>query len=350
MPDASPGFSLAEIAQRLGGEVVGDGAVRIREIATLAQAGPEALSFLTNPKYRAQLATTKAAAVIVGPRDRDATGLPRIVVANPYAYLARALALFNPPPALAPGIHSSAVVEDGAQVDASAAIGPLTHVARGARIGARCRIGAGCHVGEGVVLGEDCVLHAGVTIYHGCILGRRVIVHAGAVIGADGFGFAPEDGHWVKIPQIGRVVIGDDVEIGANTTIDRGALDDTVIEEGVKLDNLIQIAHNVRIGAHTVMAACVGVAGSTTIGRHCMVGGAAGIIGHLTIADNVTIAVGSFVTKSITEPGSTYTGVWSAQPHREWMRMQARLRQVEEMAQRIRALEQRIQELERKQP
>lgn len=350
MPDASAGLSLAEIARRLGGEVVGDGSVRIREIATLAQAGPGTLSFLTNPKYRAQLATTKAAAVILGPRDRDTTTLPRIVVDNPYAYLARALALLHPPPALVPGVHPSAVVDPGAQVDATAAIGPLVHVAAGARIGARCRIGAGCHVGEEAVLGEDCLLYPGVTIYHRCVLGRRVIVHAGAVIGADGFGFAPEGERWLKIPQIGRVVIGDDVEIGANTTIDRGALDDTVIEEGVKLDNLIQIAHNVRIGAHTVMAACVGVAGSTTIGRHCMVGGAAGIIGHLTIADNVTISVGSFVTKSITEPGSTYTGVWSAQPHREWMHMQARLRQVEEMASRIRALEQRIQELERKEP
>jgi len=350
MPDAQDGVSLKEIVARLGGEVVGDAGVRIRRVATLEQAGPDALTFLTNRKYRGQLARTRAAAVLLGPQEREATTLPRIVADNPYAYLARVLTLLHPTPAATPGIHPSAVVAEGAEVDPTAEVGPLVFIGAGARIGARCRIGAGCHLGEQVVLGEDCLLHAGVTIYHDCVLGRRVIVHAGAVIGADGFGFAPEAGRWLKIPQLGRVVIGDDVEIGANTTIDRGALDDTVIEEGVKLDNLIQIAHNVRIGAHTVMAACVGVAGSTRIGRHCMIGGAAGIIGHLTIADNVTISVGSFVTKSILEPGSTYTGVWSAMPHRDWMHMQARLRQLEEMAKRMRELEQKLLELERKAP
>ncbi len=349
MPEARPSYTLAEIARLLGGEVVGDATLRVSQVATLAQAGPEHLSFLTNPKYRAQLAVTRAGAVIVAPRDRDATDRPRIVTDNPYAYTARVLALLNPPPARVPGIHPTAVVDPAAQVDASATVGPHAWIGPGARIGPRVQIGAGCHVGEGAEIGEDCLLYPGVTIYHRCVLGRRVIVHSGAVIGADGFGFAPEAGHWVKIPQIGRVVIGDDVEIGANTTIDRGALDDTVIEEGVKLDNQIQIAHNVRVGAHTVMAACVGVAGSTRIGRHCMIGGAAGIIGHLTLADGVTVSVGTFVTKSIHEPG-TYTGVWSAQPHREWMQMQAHLRRVEEMARRIRELEQKIEDLERKQP
>jgi UDP-3-O-[3-hydroxymyristoyl] glucosamine N-acyltransferase len=344
---ARPRYSLADIVARLGGEVLGDTSVQVEQVATLARAGPEHLSFLTNPKYRPLLATTRAGAVIVGPRDRDATDRPRIVAANPYAYLARVLALLNPSPPVEAGIHPTAVVDPSADVATSASIGPHVVIAARARIGARSRVGAGCYVGEGSRIGEDCVLHPHVSIYHECVLGARVIVHSGAVIGADGFGFAPEGEAWLKIPQIGRVVIGDDVEIGANTTIDRGALDDTVIESGVKLDNQIQIAHNVRVGAHTVMAACVGVAGSTIIGRHCMVGGAAGIIGHLEIADDVTISVGTFVTKSIREAG-TYTAVWPAKPHREWLRLTARLAQAEEMAERIRLLEQKIRDLERK--
>ncbi len=349
MASSSAPLTLSEITRRLGGELIGDGGIEISQVATLAQAQPSQLSFLTNPKYRPLLASTRAGAVVLGAKDRDATERPRIIAANPYAYVARVLALLNPPQRAAAGIHPTAVVHPSAEVDPTAAIGPQTVIGEQARIGARCQIGAGCHVGAGAEIGEDSVLHAQVCVYHGCVLGRRVIVHSGAVIGADGFGFAPDAGAWVKIPQIGRVLIGDDVEIGANTTIDRGALDDTVIEEGVKLDNQIQIAHNVRIGAHTVMAACVGVAGSTTIGRHCMVGGAAGIIGHLTIADGVTISVGTFVTKSITEPG-TYTAVMSAEPHRDWLRLHARLRHLDEMAERIRSLEQRIQDLERTKP
>lgn len=349
MSETRPCHTLAEIVHRLGGEIVGDATVCVEQIATLAKAGPRELSFLTNSKYRAQLASTRAAAVIVGPRDRDATDRPRIVADNPYAYVARALALLNPAPPVEPGIHPTAVVHATAEVDPSAAVGPHAVIGARTRIGARTLLAAGCHVGDGSIIGDDCRLYPGVSIYHDCVLGDRVIVHSGAVIGADGFGFAPDGGQWVKIPQIGRVVIGNDVEIGANTTIDRGALDDTVIGEGVKLDNQIQIAHNVRIGAHTVMAACVGVAGSTTIGRHCMVGGAAGIIGHLEIADNVTVSVGTFVTKSIDEPG-TYTAVWSAMPHRQWLTLQARLRHVEEMAEKIRMLEQRIQDLERNKP
>jgi len=349
MAEAAAPITLAEIARRLGGELVGDGAVEISQVATLAQAGPSQLSFLTNPKYRPLLATTRAGAVVLGSKDRDACDRPRIIAANPYAYVARVLALLNPPQRDPAGIHPSAVVHESARVDASAAVGPHAVIGAHARIGARCQIGAGCYVGDAAELGEDCLLYPQVSVYPRCVLGRRVIVHSGAVIGADGFGFAPDAGQWVKIPQIGRVVIGDDVEIGANTTIDRGALDDTVIEEGVKLDNQIQIAHNVRIGAHTVMAACVGVAGSTTIGKHCMIGGAAGIIGHLTIADGVTVSVGTFVTRSITEPG-TYTAVWAAEPHRDWLRLNARVRQLDEMSDRLRALERKLQESERNKP
>lgn len=342
-------LTLHDITLALGGVVEGNGQLRISQVATLAHAKPDQISFLTNSKYRHLLTSTQAGAVVVGTKDREATDLPRIIVDNPYAYVARVLALLNPAQPVSPGIHPQAVVDSTAQVDSSAFIGPQAVVGRGARIGSGCIIGAGCFIGDNTVIGSGTLLHPNVTIYHGCSLGARVIIHSGAVIGADGFGFAPDAGRWVKIPQIGGVAIGDDVEIGANTTIDRGALDDTVIEEGVKLDNQIQIAHNVRIGAYTVMAACVGVAGSTTIGKHCMVGGAAGIIGHLNIADRTTISVGTFVTKSITEPG-TYTAVLSAEPHREWLKVNARMRHLDEMSERIRALEKQIQELERNKP
>ena len=346
MANRSARYTLSEISRQLGGEVIGDGQVSVTQVATLAHAQSDHLSFLTNSKYRPLLASTAAGAVVLGSQDRDATDRPRIVATNPYAYVARVLALLNPVRREVPGVHPSAIVHPSAKVDATAAIGPHAIIGEKALIGARCQIGAGCTIGENARLGEDCTLYPQVAIYHGCRLGNRVIVHSGAVIGADGFGFAPDAGSWVKIPQIGGVVVGDDVEIGANTTIDRGALDDTVIEEGVKLDNQIQIAHNVRIGAHTVMAACVGVAGSTVIGKHCMVGGAAGIIGHLNIADRTTISVGTFVTKSITEPG-TYTAVLSAEPHRDWLKVNARMRRLDEMSERIRALEHKIQELER---
>lgn len=349
MAASSAPLTLSEITRRLGGELIGDGTIEISQVATLAHAQASQLSFLTNSKYRPQLATTQAGAVVLAAKDRDATDRPRIVAANPYAYVARVLALLNPRERAALGIHPTAAVHPSAEIDPTASVGPHAVIGERARIGARCEIGAGCYIGAGVAIGDDCLIHPQVSVYHECVLGQRVILHSGAVIGADGFGFAPDAGQWVKIPQIGRVLIGDDVEIGANTTIDRGALDDTVIEEGVKLDNQIQIAHNVRIGAHTVMAACVGVAGSTTIGKHCMVGGAAGIIGHLTIADDVTISVGTFVTKSITEPG-TYTAVLPAEPHRDWLKLNARMRHLDEMTERIRTLEQKIQDLERNKP
>jgi UDP-3-O-[3-hydroxymyristoyl] glucosamine N-acyltransferase len=342
-------LSLADIAERLGGEILGDATVRVTQVATLANARADELSFLTNSKYRPLLASTGAGAVVLDPKDRDATGLPRIIAPNPYAYVARALALLNPPRRERAGVHPTASIAASAHVDPSAYVGPHAVVGSRARIGAGCQVGAGCFVGDDSTVDEDTVLYPQVTIYHGCTLGKRVIVHGGAVIGADGFGFAPDGGQWVKIPQIGGVVIGDDVEIGANTTIDRGALDDTVIEEGVKLDNLIQIAHNVRVGAHTVMAACAGVSGSTTIGKHCVIAGSAGIVGHVSIADNTTISAATVVTKSISEPG-VYTAVLSAEPHRDWLKVNARLRNLNQMAERIRDLEQKVQELERNKP
>jgi UDP-3-O-[3-hydroxymyristoyl] glucosamine N-acyltransferase len=237
-----------------------------------------------------------------------------------------------------PGVHASAVVDATATVPSDAEIGPCAVVGRNAKIGAGCVIGAGCHVGDGTVIGSGSRLFPNVTIYHDCLIGERVILHSGVVIGADGFGIAMDEGLWVKVPQIGRVVVGNDVEIGANTTVDRGALDDTVIEEGVKLDNQIQIAHNVHIGAHTAIAAFAGVAGSARIGRHCRIGGASGIAGHLTIADHVEISTFTLVTKSIDKPG-TYTGAYVFEPHNQWRRNAVQLRHLAELADRVRALE-----------
>lgn len=320
-------LTLQEIARRLGGEVAGDPTIAVRGVATLDEAGPGEITFLANPRYRPRLASTRASAVILGPRDREATAIARIVADNPYAYYARTVSLFHPPRAAVPGAHPTAVVDPSAAVAASAEIGPFAVVAAGARVGERARIGAGCVVGEGAAVGDDCLLHPRVTVYPGCAVGARCILHSGAVIGADGFGMAPDAGRWVKIPQVGRAVLGDDVEVGANTTIDRGALGDTVVEEGVKIDNQVQVAHNCRIGAHTVIAGCTGIAGSAVIGRHCVIGGGVGIVGHITIADGVTVTGTTFVTKSITEPG-VYSSGMPMMPHADWLRNAARLRRL----------------------
>ena len=326
---------------KLGGELKGDPDIEVGRMATLESAGPGDLSFVAGTKYLRQLSGTRASAVILARGQGEATNLPRILCDDPYVYYARAAALLNPEGQPPPGIHPHAVVEAEAEVPASATLGPFCHVGRGARLGERVVVGPGCTIGEQAQVGEDGRLGPSVTIYPRCLIGRRVLIHAGAVIGADGFGLAPQAGRWIKIPQTGRVVIGDDVEIGANTTIDRGALDDTVIEDGVKLDNQIQIGHNVRIGAHTAMAACAGVAGSTRIGKHCAIGGAARIMGHIEIADNVTIAATTFVTKSIRNAG-TYSAVLPAESEREWARTIAHLRGLDRMATRVRELESRI--------
>ena len=339
-------YSLADLVARFGGRVLGDADVRISQVATLDSAQAEQITFLASGKYRSQLDSTHAAAVIVGQADAEATQLERIVCDNPYAYFARVSALLNPLPQALPGIHPSAVIAAGAQVDATAHIGPHVVVGTGAKIGARCVIMDGCSIGEDVSIGEETRLYPNVTVYHRCVLGSRLIVHSGVVIGADGFGIAPDAGRWLKIPQIGRVVIGDDVEIGANTTIDRGALDDTVIEDGVKLDNQIQVAHNVRIGAHTAIAGCVGIAGSTTIGRHCRIGGSAGILGHLQIADHVEISSFTLIGKSIREPGS-YTGSFPFSKFEDWRKNAAHLRHLDELAAKVKSLQQEIEVLRR---
>lgn len=338
---------LEDIAERFGGRVLGNADTTIEQIATLETAQAEHIAFLASSKYRAQLANTRAGAVIVSEADAGATQLPRIVCDNPYTYFARVSTFLNPPAQDLPGIHPSAVIEDGAQIDPSAHIGPHVAIGAGARIGVRSVIMAGCSIGAGVSIGEDARLYPRVVVYHDCVLGNRLIAHSGVVIGADGFGIAMDEGRWLKIPQIGRVVIGDDVEIGANTTIDRGALDDTVIGDGVKLDNQIQVAHNVRIGAHTAIAGCVGIAGSTTIGHHCRIGGSAGILGHLRIADHVEISSFTLIGKSIRESGS-YTGIYPFSKNEEWRNNAAHLRHLGELADKVKALQQEIEVLKRK--
>ncbi|MGB8516884.1 MAG: UDP-3-O-(3-hydroxymyristoyl)glucosamine N-acyltransferase [Gallionella sp.] len=332
---------LDQIAAELGGRVLGDGSVLITQIATLDSATKNQISFLTNSKYRAQLEQTRAGALILSEADADATDLPRIISDNPYAYFAKVSALLNPPPDIAAGIHPAAVVDASAQVDATASIAATAVIGARAVIGAHCVIGEGCVIGAGTVIGSHARLYPRVVVYHNCVLGERLIAHSGVVIGADGFGFAIDGDHWTKIPQIGRVVIGNDVEIGANTTIDRGALADTIIEEGVKLDNQIQIAHNVRIGAHTAIAGCVGIAGSATIGKYCRIGGSAGILGHLQIADYVEIASFSLIGKSIREAGS-YAAIYPFTKTEEWRKNAVHLRHLDELVHRLKTLEQEV--------
>jgi UDP-3-O-[3-hydroxymyristoyl] glucosamine N-acyltransferase len=341
-------YSLEQIVEQLGGELIAPAGVRVSQVAPLDAAGPDDLSFLTGGgKYRKLLDATRAAAVILGNDDRDSTGRPRIVSDNPYAYLARVSALLNPAVPVEAGIHPSAAVHATAMVAASAAVGPCASVGAGASIGERCVVGPGCAIGEGAAIGADTRLHAHVVVYPDCRVGARGVLHSGVVIGSDGFGIAEAGGRWIKVPQIGRAIIGDDVEIGANTVVDRGALGDTVVEDGVKMDNLIQIAHNVVIGAHTAIAACAGIAGSARIGRHCRIGGAAMIHGHIEICDRAVIGAGTMVRKSIAEPG-IYDGFFPCLPHREWMKNLAHFNRLHELADTVRELRARIEAMEGK--
>lgn len=337
-------YRLTDIAARFGGRVLGDAEVCISQIATLEKAQPHQISFLTNSKYRAQLANTRAGAVILGEADADATGRPRIVSDNPYAYFARVSALLNPLPDASPGVHSGAIIGAGARIDPTASIAAMAVIGAGATIGAHSIIGEGCCIGANTVIGACARLYPHVVIYRNCVIGDNLIAHSGAVIGSDGFGIAMHEGHWVKIPQIGRVVIGNDVEVGANTTIDRGALDDTVIEDGVKLDNQIQIAHNVHIGAHTAIAGCAGIAGSAVIGRYCLIGGGARILGHLQLADHVEIAAHTLIGKSIREAGS-YAAIFPFGKTEDWRRNAVHLRHLDDLAKRVKALERELQSL-----
>ncbi len=318
-------FSLGELAVRFGLELRGAPELRVARVATLAQASEGSLSFLANSRYRRNLKTTRASAVVVAPDEAEGCPVATLVAANPYLAYARIASLFHPQAPVAAGVHASAVVAASARIAASAAVGPLAVIEEEVLIGERVEVGPGCIVQRGARIGADTRLIARVTIYPGMQIGARCIVHAGAVIGADGFGFAADAGSWVKVPQVGSVRVGDDVEIGANTTIDRGAIEDTVIEDGAKLDNQIQVGHNVTIGAHTAIAACTGISGSTTLGKRCMIGGMVGFAGHLTIADDVVITGCSLVSASIREAGSYSSGMPTV-PTRAWRRMVAHLR------------------------
>ena len=331
-------YPLSEIVARFGGKVMGDSSTLISRMASLGTAGAGDITFVTSSRYRSQLEQTRASAVIVSADLEKATTLPRIVCDNPYAYYARVCALLNPLREYSPGVHGQASVAGNARLGDGVSVGPGAVVDDGAEIGAGVRIGAGSYIGRDACIGAGSLIHANVTVYDWCIIGERAVVHSGAVVGADGFGMAMDEGRWLKIPQVGRVVIGSDVEIGANTTIDRGALEDTVIEDDVKMDNQIQVGHNCHIGAHTAIAGCVGIAGSARIGRYCRIGGGAMIHGHIEIADNVEVSAGTLVPKSIHKPGK-YTGIFPMIEHQEWSRNASLIRHLKGLRERIRALE-----------
>lgn len=326
--------TAAALAERFELTLRGDGDRRIDGVATLARAGASQLAFLANPRYRSQLADCSAGLVVMREDDAEGYAGDALIAKDPYAAFAKMAALFDHRPAFAPGIHASAAIDPSAEIAADASIAAFVS------IGPRSRVDAGAFLGPGCVIGEDCVIGAGseltarVTLVRRVRLGCRVLIHPGAVLGADGFGLAMEHGRWLKVPQLGGVTIGDDCEIGANTTIDRGALDDTVLEEDVRLDNQIQIGHNARIGAHTAMAGCSAVAGSATIGRYCLIGGGAGILGHLEVCDRVVVTAMSLVTSTIREPGEYSSGT-PLMDNRSWRKSAARFKQLDALARDI---------------
>jgi UDP-3-O-[3-hydroxymyristoyl] glucosamine N-acyltransferase len=336
MPAGST-FTLAELAVRFGCELRGDPAIQVSRVGSL-QGGADAIGFIANPAYAAELNGTRLGAVILERALADRCPVPALIHANPHATFARMAALLHPPVPARAGIHATAVVDAGARIDASAEIGALAVVEADAVIGPQCVVGPQSFVGRHCVLGGGTRLLQRVTVAAGSVLGQRCLVHPGAVIGADGFGNAREGARWVKVPQLGRVLIGDDVEIGANTTIDRGALGDTRIEEGVRLDNQIQVGHNVRIGAHTAIAACTGIAGSTRIGARCMIGGGTGIGGQIEIGDDIVIAGFGMVTRSLLQPGM-YSSVLPVEEVKLWRRIVGRIKRLDVLAARVRKLE-----------
>ena len=333
-----PEFSLGELAVRHGLELRGDAEHRVSSVGTLQAAGPDAVSFLANPRYRRHLESTRAGVVVLDAAAADGCPVAVLVSPNPYASYARIAEDLHPSLGFEPGVSARAYVDPAASIGEGVRVGPAAVVEAGAKVGRGCFVGPGCIVGRDAVLGAGCRLVANVTVCHGVVLGERVLVHPGAVIGADGFGLAREPEGWIKVPQVGGVTIGDDVEIGANTTIDRGAIDDTVIGNGVKLDNQIQVAHNVCIGEHTVVAACVGISGSTTIGKRCMIGGAAGFAGHLEICDDVVVTGMSLVSHNLRKPG-VYSSALPVDEARLFRRNAARFRHLDELAGRVKALE-----------
>lgn len=332
-------YRLGELAGRFGLDLQGDADTLIHGVGTLERAGPGQVSFLANPAYRRHLAQAKAGAVIVRADEVAGCPVPCLVADDPYVAFARIASLFDTHLPQAPGIHPSAVVDPSAHVAPSASIGALSFVGARSEVAEGAVIGPACMIGEDCIVGPGCELIARVTLVTRVRLGNRVRIHPGAVLGAEGFGLAMDAGRWIKVPQLGGVAVGDDCEIGANTTIDRGAIEDTVLEEDVRLDNQIQIGHNVRIGAHTAMAGCVAIAGSTRIGRYCLIGGGAGMVGHIEVCDKVLITAMSLVTHSITEPGEYSSGT-PIQPSRDWRRNAARFKHLDELARKIPGLPQ----------
>jgi UDP-3-O-[3-hydroxymyristoyl] glucosamine N-acyltransferase len=334
-------FRLDELAELVGARLHGDAATEVSRVATLQDADAGSITFLTNRKYRKHLKATSATAVILGEEFLQECPVNALVCDNPHLAYALISTHMQPSPERRSGRHRSAWVADGAVVDASAWIGPGAVVEDEAHIGPNVYVGPGCVVASGVVIGADSRLIANVTLCHGVSLGERVLIHPGAVVGSDGFGLANDNGTWIKVPQLGSVKIGDDVEIGANTTIDRGALRDTIIGNGVKLDNQIQIAHNVEIGENTAVAACAGIAGSTRIGKNSTIAGGVGIVGHLEFADNVHFSAQTLVTRSFSEPGY-YSGNQPAMPNKQWRKTIAHIRHLDEMMQRLKELEKQV--------
>lgn len=341
------GYRLAELADRCGGKLQGNPDVIINGVATLAKAGSGHIAFLSDTKHQKYLDSTQAGAVILRQLDIADFSGNVIICDNPHLAFALIAKLFDTYAYDGkPGIHPTACVDENADVASSAAIAPHVVIEAGVKIADGVKIGPGCHIEKAVQIGRNSRLYAHVVVRHHCVIGDNCIVHPGAVIGSDGFGYAKDGDQWCKVPQLGRVIIGNDVEIGSNTTIDRGALDDTVIGDRVKLDNLIQVAHNVTIGDDTIIAACVGIAGSTTIGKRCAIGGQAGILGHKSIVDDVQIAAKSLVTNSIKQPG-IYASNIKAIELNKWQKNVARLYDLDEMAKRLRQLEQTVKLLSR---
>ncbi len=329
-------FSLADLAQRFQLELSGDPSLHICGVGTLANAMPGQLSFLANPRYRKELSATRASAVVLAPAEASAAPCAVLLSPNPYASFARIAALFDTTSEAPVGVHPSAVIDESAEIDPSASIGPGVYIGPRTRVEAQAVIGAGCVLGEDCVVGARSHLVARVTLVKRVRLGTDCLIHPGAVLGADGFGLAMDAGHWIKVPQLGGVILGDHCEIGANTTIDRGALEDTVLEDDVRIDNQVQIGHNVNIGAHTAIAGCAAVAGSAKIGRYCLIAGGAGVVGHIEICDRVTVSAMSLVTHSLTTPGSYSSGV-PLQETRDWRRNAARFRHLDELARRVKS-------------
>mgnify|MGYP001768952339 CR=1 FL=1 len=334
------GLTLGEVAIRFGCELRGDPDVRVESIGTLSGAGPGALTFFVNPRLREPLRQTRAAAVVLAPEAADDCPVPALVCRQPHATFARIATLLHPVPVAPAGIHPTAVVDAAARIAPSAHVGPQAVIEAGATVGERAVVGPGCVVGAGAVLGEDVRLVAKVTVCHGVLIGARSILHPGAVVGSDGFGYAPQSGTWVKVPQVGTVRLGEDVEIGANSTVDRGAIDDTVIADGVKIDNQVQVGHNVRIGAHTAIAGSVGIAGGAIIGARCQLAGQVGIAGHLSICDDVVLTARAMVVNDIDEPGVYASGV-PVEKFADWRRILARLKRIDILARKVNDMQRR---------